>query len=416
MDEPILLTLDRHAYGGDAVGRLPDQRAVFVPLALPGERVRIRLVEEKKNYARGELVEIIQPAAERVPACCAHFGDCGGCHYQHLPYENQLLVKTNLLVDQLTRLGRMPAPPVQTMRASPAAWNYRNHIQFHLQANGKLGFTAPNSRRIVTIHECHLPEPTLNTLWPLLNFEAETGVERVSLRLGAGDDLLLLLESRSPEPPGLELEAGVSVVHQYEGESLVLAGEEHVSMEISPKASLESRSYRVCASSFFQVNTRMAEALVEHVLSILPENIETMLDVYSGVGLFSAYLAARVKRLICIETSPSACEDLEVNLDEFDNVELYEAPAEMVLSALKVKADAILVDPPRAGLEGAAMQAILTMQPETLIYISCDPATLARDARQLLNGGYQLQQVTPFDMFPHTYHIESVSLFTLRQM
>lgn len=412
MDESILLNLEKHTYGGDVMGRLPDQRAVFVPFALAGERVRIRLVEEKRGYARGELVEMIQPARERISPRCPHFGTCGGCHYQHMPYETQLHVKTSILRDQLSRIGQIPDPPIRPIQACPEAWNYRNHVQFHVLPNGKLGFLAPNSKQFVPIHECHLPEFQLNTLWPLVEFEEKTGVDRVSLRLGANENILLLLESRLPEPPGMELEAGISVVHQFEKESLVLAGEGHVRMEIQPAHPVPGRSFVVSASSFFQVNSRMAEALVEHVLVALPEKIDTLLDVYCGVGLFSAFLAGRVDRLIAIETSPSACDDFVKNLDDFDNVELYEAPAELVLPALKVKPDVILVDPPRAGLETATLQAILAMQPKNLVYISCDPSTMARDARRLLTEGYQLQQVTPFDLFPQTFHIESVSIFT----
>jgi 23S rRNA (uracil1939-C5)-methyltransferase len=411
MDEPIRLSLDKYTYGGDAMGKLPDRRAVFVPFALPGESVLIRLVEEKRGYARGELLEIIQPAQERIAARCPHFSQCGGCHYQHLPYASQLLVKTSILRDQLSRIGQIPDPPIRAIRACPDPWNYRNHVQFHVLPDGRLGFLAPNSRRIIPIHECHLPDAQLNSLWPLVEFEAETGVERVSLRLGAEEEIMLLLESRMPGPPGLGLEAGISVVHQFEGESVVLAGEGHLRMEVQPTSPIPSRSFQVSASSFFQVNTHMAEALVDHVIAILPEKIDTLLDVYCGVGLFSAFLAPHVNRLIGIETSPSACDDFVFNLDEFDNVELYEAQAENVLPALQVKPDVVLVDPPRAGLEPVALQAILAMRPKILVYISCDPSTLARDARHLLNGGFQLQQITPFDLFPQTFHIESISVF-----
>jgi len=412
MDESIRLTLVKSTYGGDTMGRLPDDRAVFVPFALPGEHVRIRLLEEKRGYARAELLEIIRPAPERIDARCPHFGTCGGCHYQHLACASQLQVKTSILRDQLTRIGQIPDPPIQPMQACPNPWNYRNHVQFHLQSDGMLGFLASNSSCIVPIHECHLPETPLNTLWPLLVFEAETGVERISLRLGADEEILLMLESHLPEPPGLEIEAGISVVHLFAGESLVLAGEGHLRMDIQPADQTPGRSFQVSASSFFQVNTLMAEALLSHVLACLPEKVETLLDVYCGVGLFSAFLAPHVQRLIGIEASTSACEDFVLNLDEFDNVELYEAPAEHVLSTLQVKPDVILVDPPRAGLEPTALQAILALQAKTLVYISCDPATLARDARRLLNGGYQLLQVTPFDLFPQTFHIESVSVFS----
>ena len=412
MDESIRVTLDKATYGGEAMGRLPDDRAVFVPFALAGEGVSIRLVEEKRGYARGELLEVLQPARERIPARCPHFGTCGGCHYQNLPYDVQLQVKTGILRDQLLRIGQIPDPPIQPIHGCDNPWNYRNHVSFHLTGDGKLGNLAIHSRHVLPIRECHLPENPLNALWHNLEFEEGSRVERIDLRLGAEGEMLMVLESRLPEPPGLELEAGISVVHLFEGESLVLAGEGHQFMEIHPEGMTRAPRFQVSATSFFQVNTHMAGRMVEHVLANLPDKVETLLELYCGVGLFSAFLAPTVGRLIGIEASPSACEDFVENLDEFDNVELYEAPAEQVLPGLKLKADVILADPPRAGLEPVVLQAILVMQPKTLMYISCDPATLARDAHKLLLGGYQLQQVTPFDLFPQTFHIESVSIFS----
>lgn len=412
MIEPILISLDKFTYGGDAMGRLPDARAVFVPFALPGEQVRIQIVEEKRGYVRAELLEIIQPSPERIPARCPHFGTCGGCHYQHLPYGSQLEYKTGILRDQLTRIGQIANPPIQPILACPDPWNYRNHVQFHVHPNGSLGFQAPNSNRIVPVQECHLPEAPLNALWPQLEFEPETGIERLSLRLGTEEEIMLLLESRNPEIPGLDVQAGISVLHQFDGESLVLVGDDRLRMDVQLPGGSQRRSFVVSSGSFFQVNTHMAGVLVDHLLSNLPGNLDTMLDVYCGVGLFSAFLAPHVRHLIGIEASPAACEDFSINLDEFDHVELYEATAEQVLPALQVKPDLILVDPPRAGLERSALEAILAMQPKTLAYVSCDPATLARDARRLITGGYQLQKITPLDLFPHTFHIESVSFFT----
>jgi 23S rRNA (uracil1939-C5)-methyltransferase len=404
-DGSIDLILEKLTYGGDAMGRLPDNRAVFVPFGLPGEQVRIRLLDEKKGYARAELVEILQPSPERIPARCPHFGKCGGCHYQHLGYASQLQAKTNLLGDQLTRIGQIINPPILPMLACPDAWNYRNHVQFHVHPDGRPGFLSFHSNRILPISECHLPEEPLNQLWPQLELEPEAGIERLSLRLGDDEDILLALENHQPEPPELDLLAGISVVHLFDNESLVLAGDDHI------RVTVLERTFQISAASFFQVNTRMAEAMVSHLLASLPEKMDTVLDVYCGVGLFSAFLAARAQRLIGVEISPSACEDFSQNLDEFDNVELYEASAEQALPALQVKADVILVDPPRAGLEKEVLEAVLAMQPKILVYISCDPSTLARDAHRLLAGGYQLQQVTPFDLFPQTFHIESISIF-----
>jgi 23S rRNA (uracil1939-C5)-methyltransferase len=185
----------------------------------------------------------------------------------------------------------------------------------------------------------------------------------------------------------------------------VLAGSDHLLMEVC------GRRFQVSAGSFFQVNTRMAEALVTHLLEIMPLPGETILEVYCGAGLFSTFLAPQCKRLIGIEASQAACEDFVINLDEFDNVELYEAAAEEALPALEVRPDIIVVDPPRAGLDRRVLDAILAMGATTLAYISCDPSTLGRDAARLTAGGYVLKQITPFDLFPQTYHIESVSLF-----
>jgi 23S rRNA (uracil1939-C5)-methyltransferase len=175
---------------------------------------------------------------------------------------------------------------------------------------------------------------------------------------------------------------------------------------------VKDRAFRVSAASFFQVNTSMAGAMVQHLLDHCPvSNRTTLLDVYCGVGLFSAFFAGRVGRLIGIEVSPSACEDFAANLDEFDHVELYEAPAENVLPTLDVSPDIVILDPPRAGLEKRALEALLALHPARIAYVSCDPSTLGRDAARLISGGYRLVQVTPFDLFPQTYSIESISIF-----
>jgi len=406
MTETLDIQVEKLTYGGDAMGRLPDNRTVFVPFGLPGERVRLRLVEEKKNFARGEIVEIHEPSPDRIAPKCKHFGECGGCHYQNLPYEKQVQAKTDILIDQLKRIGKIENPPVKPMVTCQNPWNYRNHVQFSLDRTGRLGFQAPNSNRVISISECHLPESSINELWHQLEFEPETNVERVSLRVGVDDDLMLLLESESPEPPELEIEAGISVAHIFEENTVVIAGSDHILMRVL------DRDFKVSATSFFQVNTVMAGKMVEHLLTNLPiSQSATVLDVYSGVGLFSAFLAPKCRRVIGIESSESSCEDFTVNLDEFDNVELYEGEAEDVIPHLETKPEIVLVDPPRAGLEKAVVDGILKLSPGLIAYISCDPSTFARDAARIINGGYKLKEITPFDLFPQTYHIESISIF-----
>ena len=403
------ITLTTFTYGGESLGRLHDQRAVFVPYTLPGETVRIRLVEEKRGYARAELVEVLEPSPERIEPRCSHFAQCGGCHYQHIPYEVQLQAKTDILLDQLKRIGKLEQPPVRPIIPSPHPWNYRNYVQFHLTPDGKLGFQAPRSHEVIPIDECHLLQTPLNETWPLLDIESIPGLDRVGLRLGAGDDILLTLESSDPNPVELSVEMPLSVVHLGPGGCLVLAGDEYTVVE------LDGRPFRVSAGSFFQVNTSMAEAMVQHLLDNLSLTDETsVIDAYCGVGLFSAFIAPRVKQVIGIESSPSACEDFVVNLDEFDNVELYEAPVEDVLPHLDSVPNILVADPPRSGLGRRTLDGILALGPEAIAYISCDPATLSRDARRLTEGGYQLRQITPFDLFPQTYHIESISFWDKR--
>ncbi len=403
------ILLEKFTYGGEAMGRLPDNRAVFVPFGLPGELVRVELTEDKKNFARGKIIEVIQSAPERIQPKCKHFVQCGGCHYQNLSYENQLKAKTEILIDQLKRIGKIENPPMKPMVASPLEWNYRNNMQFHLTAEGKLGFINSKGNSAFPIEECYLPETSIDSFWRELQFESNKDVERVSLRAGQDEELMAILESENPEAPELEIEADVSVVHLFEEHPVVIAGRDHFIVNILGK------DFRVSAASFFQVNTKMAEKMVAHLLTCLPVSTSTtLLDVYCGVGLFSKFFAPKCEKVIGIESSASACEDFTINLDEFDNVELYEGIAEEILPALAGRLDSAayaIVDPPRAGIERHALDALLDIKPQIIAYVSCDPSTLARDAAKLINGGYRLTEANPFDLFPQTYHIESISIF-----
>ena len=183
------LELHAPAYGGESIARLPDGKAVFIPYTLPGERVKARLLEEKRGHARAELLEVLRPAAERIPPRCPHYTQCGGCHYQHLAYPDQLRLKERILREQFTRAG-LQDPPVRPILPSPREWNYRNTLQFHLTPEGRLGFQAAGSHTVVPISECHLPEPALAEAWPQLQMEPIPGLERVELRLGAEDAAL----------------------------------------------------------------------------------------------------------------------------------------------------------------------------------------------------------------------------------
>ena len=399
-------------YGGDAMGRLPDGRAVFMPGALPGERVRLRLVEDKPRFARGELLEVLQPSVDRLAVPPGDHAACGGCHYQHMRYEAQLKAKADILRDQFQRIAGIANPPVNAMIPSPKQWHYRNTAQFHLAPDGRLGFQEPGSHTVLPLQACRLCEEPINDLLPLLEFDPQMeGLERIAVRVGAGEEVMLIFESQDSQPPELNVELPVSAVHlavDEQGNSypVVMAGDDHVVMEVL------GRPFRVSAGSFFQVNSLQAENMVHYLVERLPSGPEkTLLEVYAGVGLFSAFLAPKIGRLVAVELAASAVEDFAANLDEFDHVELYSGLAEEVLPALDLAPDACLVDPPRAGLALPALDAVARLAPPILAYISCDPATLARDAKRLLAAGYRLESCQPFDMFPQTYHIESISFF-----
>ena len=396
-----------YVYGGETLARLPDGRAVFIPYALPDERIRIRLIEEKERYARAELLGVLSASPSRIEPRCVHFTHCGGCHYQHIPYQEQLIIKQAILKNQLERVGKLLDPPLSSMIPSPTAWNYRNHIQLHISESGKPGYFKHRSSQVVSIQECHLPEESLNQIWPALDLEYIPGLDRISLRSGeGGQDTMIVLESSDPQPIEFAVDLPLSAIHQGPGGEIVLAGDDFTIIEV------HGFPFVVSAGSFFQVNTPVAELIVDYLLDALPLAEHTvLLDVYCGVGLFSVFFAPLVKKIIGIESDPSAAADFLYNLAGFDSVELYDVPAEDILPYLEISPDIILLDPPRAGISKKVLDSVVSLQPDLIAYISCDPATLARDVSRLHIQGYQLQKSTPFDMFPQTYHIESVNIF-----
>ena len=417
------LTLTGLAYGGEALGRDSGGRVVFVPFALPGERVRVQLLEHRRRWARARLLQVLQPSSERTVPRCRHFGACGGCHYQHMPYADQLRTKQSILREQLERLGKLQNPPVEPCLPAASPWNARNQLQFHLDPAGRLGFVrhglmegdwpresvgrgqpGRGKPQVLPIQECHLPEPALSDLWPQLELEAIPGLERVGLRVGREGEAMLILHAEGPPQVEVALDLPLSVVWLWPGGLEVLAGSPHLTFEVL------GREFRVSAPSFFQVQTALAGELVRLVmegLAVAPG--ELAYDLYAGVGLFSAFLAAAGARLAAVEESPWACEDFVHNLEAFEGVELYEAPVEEALAGLPGSPQAVVVDPPRAGLAPAVLDRLIEWAPPRLVYVSCDPATLARDAARLQAGGFRLERAVPIDFFPQTFHLEAVT-------
>jgi 23S rRNA (uracil1939-C5)-methyltransferase len=404
--EILELTLTGHAYLGSSFGRDSEGRVVFVPYSIPGERVKIQITESHKRWARGEIIEILETSPERIEPRCQHFSECGGCHYQHFPYELQLEAKDEVLRSQLMQIGGFSDPPITETVPSPSPWNSRNHVQFSLDPNGKLGFRAAKSDHVVPITECHLPEVEINNLWPSLDISPIPGLDRIALRRGGpGEDLIVLHSSNNPEVE-MELNLPTSVVWINDAGSFVMAGEGFFQTTIS------ERLFRVSAASFFQVHTRLTPILVNQVLDAVdPQDGSTVFDLYAGVGLFSAFIAERGAKVIAVEQSHWATADFEHNLDEFETVELFEASVEEAIPSLPDNPDVILADPPRAGLGQGVVKGIVDHAPSRFVYVSCDPTTLARDGKALKQSGYTLRHVVPIDLFPQTFHIESMSIW-----
>ncbi|MBE2195284.1 MAG: class I SAM-dependent RNA methyltransferase [Anaerolinea sp.] len=411
MNEPFELELTAMAHGGSAIGR-HEGRAIFVPYALPGERITARIVQDKGRFAYAEGLTLLEPAESRIYPRCPHFGPkrCGGCHWQHMDYTAQLAFKRQIVIDQLTRIGKIETPLVHPTLASPQEWEYRSHITLHVSPDGRLGFVGTDDQTILPIDECHIMRPELLDLFESFQIDLETkpNLDRVRFQVGSDpEDRLIALSTRDDELPFIELEvpASVSFLSADEfPEALIGVGNVHYTVH--------QKTFRVTAGSFFQVNLPQAAALVELALARLDlKGHERVLDLYSGVGLFTAFLAERASLVTAVESFEPAVDDADHNLTPYDNVDLVEGPVEEVLESLDERFDAAIVDPPRSGMEGVALDGLVACAPSRIVYVSCDPATLARDAKRLSGHGYNLIEVQPVDMFPQTYHIESVALF-----
>ncbi len=408
MTEIVQIKMEKLVYGGDCLGRLPDGRAVFVPFVLPGEVVKIEIIEEKQRFARGLPIEIVEESPDRITPRCIHFGECGGCQYQNLDYAKQLKAKDEIVRDQFERIGKFDDPPIKPIVPSPSPWNYRNYVQFQIGKDGELGYIHADGEHLLAIYECHLPQAMINDLWPQIELGEDPGLYRLGIRQDTYENLMLIMEGEDKTPPAFSLDIPVSAVYTPPEDRLtVLAGDDHLTYEIL------GRNFQVSARSFFQVNTKMAEKMVQFLLEHIKLKADTrVVELYAGVGLFSAFIAEKVAHLTAIESSGAACHDFAVNLDEFNNVALYEAEAEEVLPGLNLPTDVLIADPPRSGLAPAVHDAIAALQPEQIIYVSCDPATLARDLKKITRNGYDLVSATPFDLFPQTSHVETVCLMS----
>ena len=397
------------AHGGDAVAR-HEGKVVFVPYLIPGEEALVEIVEEKANFSRAWPVEVISNSPDRVEALCNHFGVCGGCHWQHISYERQLILRREILESQLTRIGGLPEATVKPTVPSPQPWYYRNNVQLHVDGEGQLGFIEATRDRILPITECHIMQPLVWEMWSALEIDFP-GLERVTLRASTSTrEQLIVLESARHEVPEVELDLPVSCVLLLpNGTPITYVGTGYITEEV------HGGRLRVSANSFFQVNTGQLERLVSIVEGYAePHGSDFVLDLYCGVGTLGLSLADEVGGLLGIDDSESAIEDAWFNSQEFENVAFLQGSVEDLISRVEEKADLVLLDPPRRGVSRNALDAIVERAPARVIYVSCDPATLARDIGTMVQGGYEVVEIQPVDMFPQTYHVEAVALLRLR--
>ncbi|MGD8475241.1 MAG: class I SAM-dependent RNA methyltransferase, partial [Anaerolineae bacterium] len=412
MTQPFELELTAMAHGGSALGR-HEGRVIFVPYTIPGETVRVDLVEERKRWGRGRLLEILEPSPYRVEPPCPHFGaeKCGGCQFQHIDYEAQAEYKREVVIDQLARLGGLHDAKVLEIIGAADPWAYRNHVQFSTTPHGQLGFLTADTNHVVPVEECLILDPLLDELWEALDMEWPQ-LHRLSLRCGsASGDRMAIFELDRYEDFDIEVDFAVScVILLADGEVVVLMGNPYLEEQVA------GRSYRISANSFFQVNTAGAEALVALVDDALaPKSSDRLLDLYCGVGLFGLSLADRVEHVLGVEADPSAVADFQYNARGLEHAELVEGKAQSVLPQIEEPVDLVVLDPPRSGAGQEVIEQLASLKPRRVAYVSCDPATLARDARRLTESGFVLQEVQPVDLFPQTYHVESIALFARQQ-
>lgn len=406
-EETITLELDAMAHGGEAIGRYKG-RAIFVPYTIPGERVRAEIVDDHERYARARLVEVLEPSPARVDPPCPYFGQdkCGGCQWQHIDTPVQPRMKGLVTLDQLSRVGGFREPSVFEPIPDEVGWEYRNHALFRVDPDGRLGFLKARSHEVYPVDECLIIHPLLSGLLHSLDMTYPE-LEWLEMRAGtATGDLMLLVQAKEEESPSLHVDFPVSIVQIRHDDAVApLIGLDYVLERI------HQREFRISATSFFQVNSSQAAKLVNIVMGALDlDGSEHVIDAYCGVGLFTAFIAEEASLVTGIEVHPAAIADAEHNLVDATNVSLIEGPVEQALSEIEESVDAMVVDPPRAGLAPEVVDAIADHGPKRVVYVSCDPATLARDCRRLVRHGYRLEWVQPVDLFPQTYHIENVAL------
>jgi len=429
------ITIEKLIYGGDGLAH-HEGATVFVPLVLPAERVAVEAVEQKKKFVRGRVERILQAAPERVEARCRHFGVCGGCDYQHIAYEAQLKFKSDILRETLRRIGKIEwAGEITAHGSSP--WAYRNRAQWKVRpleiaggddgaaaaesvADGGaklgIGYFRANSTALCAVEDCSIISPLLlKTLLSLRTALAEgalpRGLREIEAFVDAADARLLLTATFAGFPSRAAEHAETFRRVAPEIASLLFHDPSHDRMELYGPGFLEYAtggiSYRVGHFSFFQVNRFLVEELMREVVE-REEGGRLALDLFAGVGLFAIPLAGKFARVLAVESNPAAARDLETNMRGRGAIEVRSAEVEQFLKRNKERPELVVLDPPRAGMTPESVERLGRLRPERITYVSCEPPTLARDLALFVKAGYECADVHLFDLFPQTFHMETV--------
>lgn len=429
----MLVTIESLAYGGDGVAHLDDGRVVFVRGGCPGDQVEIEITAEHDRRADARIISVVCPSPDRTEAPCAYFGDCGGCQWQHVSAELQLSAKARIVSDALRHIAHAEVS-VPATASAPDRYGYRNKVEFECADIGgrvHLGYHALGSHEFIPVDRCLLlpsgfedsPRALTGALRYLSGRYGSLGVRRVGLRVSVrtGDVEVALWTDPTSFPRQMAAKTLSDAVGARGVVRLLVKGAQQKRLVTGVEV-LSGRGHwteelcgrRLTASgpSFFQLNTAAAEVLVTRALAqASPTAQDRILDMYSGVGTFTLPLAATGAEVVAVENSRYALADLRRNLDQARlEADVVGGDAVRELPSLG-EFDVVFVDPPRSGLHHEAIAALAAAGPRTIIYVSCNPTTLARDAQHLSREGYRLDQVEPHDLFPQTYHVECVASF-----